>query len=100
MDVPRLCRAVILVLLLAVDVAGGIDLGVAAEAGTVAVVGDDPAALGDLDLAEFRARRGRPRLRGGPGRLAGVLVAVAVRVGEGGDGVDARQGWARVGEAA
>src|SRR5207253_6369949 len=51
LQVHRIRRAVILVLLVAGDVPCGVHHGVPAEAGLVTVVGDDPPAVGDLHLA-------------------------------------------------
>ena len=58
----RLRRSMILILLLTLHGVIRKDLGVPAEVGLVAVVRDDPAAVGDRHLAECRARGEYPGL--------------------------------------
>src|SRR5204863_5052050 len=88
--VPRGERPVILVFLLALDhQAGAVDLRVPAEARSITVAGDDPAAVGDRHLTEDRAGWRSPDLRSVAERLACVLHRVVVGICVGVDGVRA-----------
>ena len=80
-EVHRLGGAVILVPSLPGDVAICVDPRVAAEGRSVAVHRDDPAAVGDFDLAAGSAHRKDPYLRGIVKRLTRILSVVVVRIG-------------------
>ena len=78
----RLRRSMILVLLLTLHGVIRKDLGVPTEVGLVAVVRDDPAAVGDRRLAECRVRGRYPGLICIAERLSCVLHAVVIGVCE------------------
>src|SRR5919108_1966630 len=82
-NVHRIDGPMVLVLLLPEGVTLAVSVGVAAEAGPVGVVSDDPPALSDDYLAQGGARRDRPHLRGNGGGLAGwIVILVTIVVGK------------------
>lgn len=82
MEIERLHRPMVLILLLAGDVAFSVRLRSAAEAATVAVIGDDPPAVGDGNLAARRRDRHNPRFRRGVTRFSRLEHGIAVGISD------------------